>query len=251
MKKILLLSILTICALQLFAKIPRNGYLTVGYINSELSKKGEDPINNRYGMSISAGYTHYFNKKPILNMLYLGVDWTFLHGNFRQYRVEIDDFVASDGLDNFKYKQDLSKKNEIDDTSIGMQFGPSITAMRLKDLQVSAYLRYSPTLDFIESAMDPYNPPTQLPLEYYQESVDYSYVGYYSVGLSVSYKIFMLGIEHSWGSMSHYVYAGTSKQNIKFDNKGTWFNIGIRLGKGGFGHKKKNYTYDNDLTQVY
>lgn len=250
MKKILLLALLTFFALQLSAKVPRNGYLSVGYVNSQLGKKGEDPLKSRYGMAISAGYTYYFNKKPYFEHFYVGLDWTFLHGSFRQYRIQIQDHVPTSRLPEFKYQQDLPKKNEVDHTSIGMQFGPSVTYMPMHDLQVNAYFRYSPTLDFIESAMDPYDPPTQLPLQYYQESVDYSYVGYYSVGLSVSYKLFMVGVEHSWGSMTHYVYSGSSKQDIKFDNKGTWFNIGIRLGKGGFG-KGKNYSYDDRLTQVY
>ncbi len=252
MKRVILFFVVFCTSLSLFAKVPRNGYITVGYVNSEIGKKGEaNPLKSRYGMSISAGYSYFLNKKPILDNFYVGLDWTFLHGDFRQYRIKMSDHIKPSNLDNYKYSADLKENNEIDHTSIGMQFGPSLTMVPYKDLQISTYFRYSPTLDFIETSMDPYDPPTDLRLGSYIESVDYSYGGYYVVGLSASYRIFMVGIEHSWGSVDHRVHTSSGKQNITFNNKGTWFNIGVRLGKGGFSKKKKNYTYDNELTQIY
>lgn len=250
MKKILLLSIVFVCSLQAFAKVPRNAYVTVGYVMSEVKKQGEySGLNSRYGMSISVGYTFLLNKKPLWNNVYVGVDWTFLHGDFRQYRFKMADYIPKSRLGEYNQK-DINENNEIDHTTIGMQIGPSLTMMAAKDLQLSAYFRYAPSLDFIETSVDPYNPPTDARLGSYQESVDYSYAGYYTVGVSASYKIFMAGVEYTTGSMQHRVHTSNGMQEVKFDNKGVWLNIGVRLGKGGIG-KKKNYTYDDALTNIF
>lgn len=253
MKRLIILSILLITSILSWGSQPRNSYLSVGYIKSELSKKGENnSLPSRYGMSISAGYTHFFNKKPILGSLYLGLDWTFLYGSFRQYRIHLEDYIPPSELSKYKYPKELQQNIELDQTTIGMQFGPSVTYLPLKDLQISAYYRYAPGLGFIETAVDPFNPPSDVRMESYIESVDYSYVGYNFLGLSVSYKIFMVGIEHKWASMSHRVNTSVGKQNISFKTTGTWFNIGVRLGKSGVKKgKKKNYTYDDNITQVY
>lgn len=188
-------SLLTlIAAMLLFGanaqKIGKN-YIHIGLPFQKV--KFDDPIMNAFiggkskeGMSLEVGRTFFINNKaPILDMIRIGIDWSYLDLQGSAY-----DSKMQPNMDGSKAKSAY--------LSAGMQVGPSVTVSPIKRLNCKAYLRYAPSFVYFDADMP---------------DVSFGgYAGFITTGVSVSYSIATIGFESRWAS--------TKLRSFKDINKG-------------------------------
>lgn len=218
MKRVLLLVVaLCICVTSALAqdveqdKIwkKRAGYLNLGYVTQELSVTDGIPfvLNNDWGASISSGRTFYLHKKPIMQMMKFGLDWTWFDLNGSGYSVP--------GYDEY----DGEYNSELYQAEIGMQVGPSITINPVHHLKISAYFRVAPCYSAV------YNVD--------EESVFGSYSTFINAGASVAWKVISVGVEYRTGRAKYKELTDSEDEygstNQKYKTSGIKFYIGFRF----------------------
>lgn len=170
----------------------RNKYFNLGYNAQKVEVKDEETekMHSDFGFSLTAGRTYYLHKKPILNMIKFGIDWTYLDLTVAKYSPAYDD----DEYDSYYGSNyDDYYSDEDDDEGIGsykfelgMQFGVSVTVNPVDFLKVNAYFRYAPCF----SGM----------YDDYEGNFYTSFGSYFVGGMAVSYKVISLGVEKYWGT---------------------------------------------------
>ncbi|MCD8266204.1 MAG: hypothetical protein LUC33_03520 [Prevotellaceae bacterium] len=177
-----------------------NGYFKKRYANISFSKstleQGLLSVKSNYGLSLSVGRTFYVTK-PLLNILRVGIDATWIDLSYRNYDAPYyDPYDSYDYLGRYYsntrsywdygdyYEDDDDEKLSIHELGIGVQFGPSITINPVKQLDIHAYLRYAPTFAAF----------------YYTDGIFRGgYGSFWTAGLSVTYRFIGLGIEGKFG----------------------------------------------------
>lgn len=170
----------------------RNKYFNLGYNAQKVEVKDVEngKMNSDFGFSLTTGRTYYLHKKPILNMIKFGIDWTYLDLTVAKYSPTYDD----DEYDSYYGSNyDDYYSDEDDDEGIGsykfelgMQFGVSVTVNPVDFLKVNAYFRYAPCFS---GMYDDYEG------DFYK-----SFGSYFVGGMAVSYKVISLGVEKYWGT---------------------------------------------------
>lgn len=149
----------------------RAKYFNFGYDMQDFTndKVRKSPFTQEFSFSMTTGRTFYLHRRPILDMIKFGLDWSYFDLTYGRYESDYED-------------DECMNKAEV-----GMQFGPSVTVNPVDYLKVSAYFRYAPS---------------------YAMAFDDDFVfhggfgSFYNVGLSVAYKVISVGIEHRWGTSS-------------------------------------------------
>lgn len=140
-------------------KLPklRSKYTNLSYV----SKKSSDLRN--YGAAFTAGKTFYLHKKPILGLLRIGLDATWVDFNYTNY-----------GIGSYKFHQ----------ADVAVQLGASLTVTLLRRLNINAYFRVAPTYSAGFSS----------------DNVSSGYSTYFVTGGSVSYGVIGLGAEYRFNN---------------------------------------------------
>ncbi|MDH6358790.1 hypothetical protein [Parabacteroides sp. PF5-9] len=179
----------------------RNTYLNVGYVFQQL--KGVDNnmlFNSDYGVSFSIGHTYYLHRKPIANLMKVGLDATFFDLNVADY-TDYNSRHYNDGEDSDRTMQ----------IAAGMQIGPSLTFFPpVNELKGHLYVRYAPSFSGIVANEDLYA----------------NYAGFWLSGLAVSYKMISAGMELRWGSAN---YKTGDEVKEKWQTRATRYYVSFRF----------------------
>ena len=198
----------------------RAKYFNISYVSQSLTLKDVDATwKNKMGVAITSGRTYYLHKKPLFNMIKIGIDWSYLDVNFAYYEDKFNYFNALLGgnyydgnNDGYDYGYNNGYNNGYDNgydngygddeedgpikmyqAEIGMQVGPSITINPISHLKISGYFRFAPSAALL--VVD--------------DQFSANYASFFVLGGAVSYKAISVGVEGRWG---------TAKYNDIFDD---------------------------------
>ncbi len=174
MKKLFTLMLLaafaTVTASAEDGYIPPRKYFNIGYVQQDVQIQfdGEyqDVDGYEWGASLERGRTYFFNKKsPILGMVRIGLDWSYIDLQYASYKTPIGDGESFNS--HF--------------ANIGMQVGPSVTVTPLKGLNIKVYGHYAPS--FAAFGDEKF------------ENILGGYAGHLTAGIHASFKVLTLGVE--------------------------------------------------------
>lgn len=164
---------------------------------SNLTDKEAQPLKSSLALSLQTGRTYNLHKKPIANMIKIGLDWNQMELHFAKYKKmddedEVLDYAKSSGGPNL---DDIGLSDlgfyQLD---YGMAVGPSVQATPLytvgngwEFLKVYTHFHVIPSYSiiFLSNSDD--------------TNLGYGYVTSFSWGIGVSYRAFALGFETRWG----------------------------------------------------
>lgn len=194
----------------------RKKYFNINLVTSETlaDKDNKDAKSEKdFGIGITLGRTFYVLKKPIVNMIQVGIDWTYIDLTYTKYKkVHIEDI---EGGDHFSLTPWFGDQH----AQYSMAVGPSITVNPINHLVVNAYLRYMPTCSAI----------------FNDKKVNFAYASGCQFGMTAGWKAFQLGFETRSSSVKHKMidnkdYVGMDKdKKYKLKNKSFRFFIGFRF----------------------
>ena len=164
----------------------RSKYFNIGYVSQKLTDKtygGE--LKSDFGASLSWGKTYYLHKKPLLGMMKIGLDWSWLDINY-----------AKSSIEYFDTEENETYKDGIHQAEFGMQIGPSVTVNPVHHLKVGAYFRVTPSYSLL----------------YMDETIHNHYVTFCNFGLTAAWKVVSLGAEWRWGTATY--------KGLTFDEEG-------------------------------
>lgn len=152
-------------------------------------------LKSNYGAAITVGKTFPLHKKPLANMIRIGLDATWFDLNFTNYRLlyRYDDGFSGDYGDYYDdYYGEEEETQNFYQAEIAMQVGPSVSINPISKLSVHAYFRYAPGYSVL----------------YNGDNVYGGYASYFVGGACVSYGVIGLGIESRFGSCKYKVFGG-------------------------------------------
>ncbi|MDR1671183.1 MAG: hypothetical protein LBR57_01545 [Alistipes sp.] len=167
---------------------PRKGYTNFSYSTQTLSShNGAEIGKSKYGGSFLRGRTFNMHRKPIADLLYIGLDATWMDFNFTYYE-----------------KHNLSHDKPLNQFDVSMGIGPSVNVYPFRKLGVHAYFRYNPTFSFFYMDTPKH--------EDHADDAGFDVMGGYGSlmvsGLSVSWGAISLGAEARWGAGKYESYYG-------------------------------------------
>lgn len=103
---------------------------------SVTSGKYSAHFKNKFGLGLQWGRSFNFHKRPIGDVAFIGIDYTWLDLNYSQYKAEKLAPAQYDRGSNEPYSQPWH--NDKDVVNYGMSLGPSLTLYPLAPLGISA-----------------------------------------------------------------------------------------------------------------
>lgn len=183
----------------------RAKYMNIGFVKQTLTSKDNDvKYKSNAGMSLTWGKTYYLHKKPIMNMIKIGLDWSWIDFTYVKYS-EVEENYEGEYVDSDDFWDvDFSDEGELDlgchQLEYGMQLGPSITVNPIHHLKVSTYFHFQPSGSVI--LLD--------------DEVYYGFVPFFNFGAAVAWKAISIGVEGRWGATK---YSGAS---VNDDEDSSW-----------------------------
>lgn len=169
----------------------RTKYRNIAFVKQSLQEQDGtgEKWHSDYAFALTMGRTYYLHRKPILNIIKFGIDWTYLDINYANYgKIKNYDF------DNNDYPLESYPDEQEDDINIGrhqfeyaMQVGPSVTVNPIDHLKVNAYFRYAPSFSGI----------------LIDDEFSCNYASFFVTGAAISYKVISVGIESRWGKAKY------------------------------------------------
>ncbi len=177
---------------------------TVGYTFQKLKNMDEEDdatLKSSFAMSLQWGKTFSLHRKPIANMVKIGIDWNWVDWHYAKYKkldmgeLDWDDGEAywddDDGenlnLPNLTYHQ----------IDLGMAIGPSVQVtpfytigQGLEYLKVYSFFHVTPSFSGIILHGD-------------KSEIAGAYNTFFSWGIGIAYKAFAIGFEHRWGKAKY------------------------------------------------
>ena len=195
----------------------RAGYFNIGYVNQKLGAnfvwKDAGFAQSDWGVSITNGRTYYLHKRPIADMVKIGLDWSWVDFNIAKYDVgALNYIIPSEGLGVVPSVNALQAE-------LGMQFGPSATINPIDDLKISAYLRVSPSYSVL------YQPDI--------EKFCGNYATFVNLGAAFAWKLMSVGIEYRRAKCGYKEIGGegylSTYGDVDFKTKGTRVYLSFRF----------------------
>ncbi len=222
----------------------RKAHIKIGFSTQKM-EDADNAANMSYksqmGYIFEWGKTFYLHKKPIANVMKVGLDWSWIDLSFAKYKSgtgihinnptgDVSDYV--DGNGNYT-GGDINTGDIITgdlgvySLSVGMSVGPSVTfspfygvGKGFQHILAQTYFHVTPSYTgIIISSKDD------------NTEVKSGYTTYFKWGINVSYKIISVGYEYRWGKSKFNslaldlngndesestIYEKDEKQKIKF-----------------------------------
>lgn len=173
----------------------RNKYFGIGFSTQKMTD-AEDVDNMEHksevGFALDWGKTFYLHKKPIANLMKVGIDWSFINLSFAKYKsgTGSNGSSISDDDDDYDTDDDLG----VYSLAAGMSVGPSVTfapfyntGKGLQHILAQTYFHVTPSYTGIILS------------EKGKTEIKSGYTTYFNWGLNVSYKMISVGYEYRWG----------------------------------------------------
>jgi hypothetical protein len=175
-------------------------------------------FKSQSGFNLDWGKTFYLHKKPIANLMKIGLDWSWINLSFAKYKsgsgIHLNSWTGDnsdyDDDDDYGYGDFIS---DIDlgvySLSAGMSVGPSFTfapfyslGKGLQHLLAQTYFHVTPSYTGI------------IMTENDETEVYHGYTTYFNWGINVSYKFISIGYEYRWGKSKF------NQMSLDFDDDG-------------------------------
>ena len=134
----------------------RNKYRNIAFVKQSLQEQGGmgQKWDSDYAFALTMGRTYYLHRKPILNLIKVGIDWTYFDLNYANYGKISNYALEGDGTPvdpnpDYPYEQEEEMNIGRHQFEYSMHKGPSITVNPIDHLKVNAYFRYAPTFSGI------------------------------------------------------------------------------------------------------
>ncbi len=175
----------------------RARYFNIGYVSERLTLPQDGgKLRSDVGASLSWGRTYHLHRKPLLGMIRIGLDWTWLDANWAKYDLSYGGWNG--GWDGDRYDPDRYPNNgypyeddwgrlDAHKADLGMAVGPSVTVSPIGDLKINVYGRIVPSCA----------------LTVFDGDVNARYATYFSAGGAVSWKVISMGVEGRWGKIKN------------------------------------------------
>ncbi|MDR0510181.1 MAG: hypothetical protein LBH06_03710 [Rikenellaceae bacterium] len=147
---------------------PASNYINIAYNFQQLGVNENSVKPLDWGAGLEFGKTFFAHKEPIAQMLWLGIDWSYVD---LQYATK---------------KEDTSIVTHV--AQAGMQVGPSLTVTLFDALYLKANVRYAPTYSAYACR---YGTGADQMWDVYS-----GYTGYITAGFSASFKLITAGFEY-------------------------------------------------------
>ena len=185
----------------------RKKHISIGYSTQDM-KDADNALGMKYNSQIAItfdfGKTFYLHKKPIANLMMIGLDWSWINLSFAKYKSGSGIHLNSLTGDYSDYDDDdygYDYDDLIDDIdlgvysmSAGMSVGPSLTftpfyntGKGLQHLLAQTYFHVTPSYTGIIMSEDG------------ESEFCHGYTTYFNWGINVSYKVISVGYEYRWG----------------------------------------------------
>lgn len=164
----------------------RRKYFNIGYAWEKLDAVDyKSKEESELAAFLTWGKTFYLHKKPIANMLKIGLDFTWMDITYARYDIESWEESTDEWSGMRTFYEVESDMHRID---YGMHLGPSVTVNPVSALCVNGYFRYAPTFAMsMTKTGDSWD-------------MGYGYASLFVTGAAVSYKAISLGIEYRFGN---------------------------------------------------
>lgn len=156
------------------APTPRDGYLSIEYGSSTFKQSGNPNIKSNLSVAFNLGHTYHLHKKPVGNVIWFDIDATWLNMAYSNFKVEHIDWQST-----FKCQYHIPY--------IGLQVGPAISVVPIKDTQVHAYARYSPSVVCLIT--DKIND---------NDNLSFAYGSSWNFGLEFNYRAIGVGLDYTF-----------------------------------------------------
>lgn len=217
----------------------RNKHISISFSTQHM-EDADNPHNMKFnsqsGFNLDWGKTFYLHKKPIANLMKIGLDWSWINLAFAKYKsgsgIHFNSLAG-----NYSDYDDDDDSNPIDlgvySLSAGMSVGPSVTfaplyntGKGLQHLLAQTYFHVTPSYTGIIMTED-------------ETKAYHGYTTYFNWGINVSYKLISIGYEYRWGKSkfnqmsldsNHEEETNSTnntdkKQNIKFGNSAFYIRL--------------------------
>ena len=185
----------------------RKKHISISFSTQNM-EDADNPLNMKYksqsGFNLDWGKTFYLHKKPIANLMMIGLDWSWINLSFAKYKSGSGIHFNSLAGDYSDYDDDdygYDYDDLIDDIdlgvyslSAGMSIGPSFTfapfyntGKGLQHLLAQTYFHVTPSYTCIIMTEDG------------ETEAYHGYTTYFNWGINVSYKFISIGYEYRWG----------------------------------------------------
>ncbi len=169
--------------------MPPKTYLNLSWVDQTSTSSeifgeiiGQDELKSDLGAAFTMGRTFYLHKKPIADMINIGLDWTYIDLQGVSYKANrlIPDPDTGETEINFLQAE------------YGMHIGPSVTVRPLsadRRLAAKVYFRYAPAASaFADTELSEYT---------------FGFANLCVAGVAVSYSVITLGVENRFGSIKY------------------------------------------------
>lgn len=182
----------------------RRKYRNFNWSSMSLSApSGETALESRGGGSFVSGRTYFLHGKPILGMIKIGIDATWVDLNYNNYPY---DFIGENGL----------QTSLVHQVEYSLHVGPSIALNPVGKLNINAYFRYAPTFSALLTANDGF-------------ALSGNYATMFVTGGMVSWGVIGIGAEYLFGNCNYGNLVGNSALLGNFDKSGFRAFITLRL----------------------
>ena len=189
----------------------RKKHISISFSTQNM-EDADNPLDMKFksqaGFNLDWGKTFYLHKKPIANLMKIGLDWSWLNLSFAKYKSgngihlnssagdysDYDDDDYGYGYDDEDNDFNLDIDLGVYSLSAGMSVGPSFTfapfyntGKGLQHLLAQTYFHVTPSYTGIIMTEDG------------ETEAYHGYTTYFNWGINVSYKFISIGYEYRWG----------------------------------------------------
>lgn len=187
----------------------RHKYFRVSYAWPQTAAEGCEVLKSQYGVAITSGNTYFFPKKPIANMVKIGIDVNWMNLQFSKYLSSDTDLTWTsdieatsptlDGIDDENgYLGDIMDRvNHLGhmNLGVGMAIGPMVSVApfalmnnrSLAQLRASIYFHYCPTAQIYLMSQEG------------DMEVSAAFANMFDFGGNLQWKALQVGVEGHWG----------------------------------------------------
>jgi hypothetical protein len=220
----------------------RKKHISLGFSTQNM----EDADNalkfkSQSGFTFDWGKTFYLHKKPIANIMKVGIDWSWINFSFAKYKSGSGIHVNTGDYSNYEDYDDYEDYDNFDEDdfnvdwdlgvyslAVGMSVGPSITfapfyntGKGLQYLLAQTYFHVTPSYTGIIMTEDG------------ESEAYHGYTTYFNWGINVSYKFISVGYEYRWGKSKFNNFSLDFDDDEEYESEPTTYDEGKQKMKFG------------------
>lgn len=224
----------------------RKAHLMIGFSTQKMTdadNADDMQYKSKMGFVLDWGKTFYLHKKPIANLMKVGIDWSWIDLSFAKYKSgtgihfnantstgDYSDYIDGSGSYDSYYDDadmDIDADLGVYSLSAGMSVGPSFTfspfyntGKGLQHILAQTYFHVTPSYTGMILSTDG------------ETELKSGYTTFFNWGINLSYKVISVGYEYRWGKSK---FSTLSLDDDDEDYSGSEYSDGNEKAKIKFG----------------